>query len=114
MLNRDTVTSDRKFDDSTVQQFNELRSLDLLLHQIQHCTCHSDNAGSNRRLRDGRKLARMQRGQFLPCLFRLRDLRGIDRSEVKINRWNGMIWQAVLGKIITAHRWIDYLDISVA
>jgi hypothetical protein len=56
----------------------------------------------------------MQGRQFLACLLKLGDLRRLDRSEVKINRRDGMIRQAVFRKIVAAHRWIDYFDIFVA
>ena len=60
------------------------------------------------------EFTRMQGRQFLPRLFELRDLRRIDCAEVKINRRNGVVRQAVFGKIFTAHHWIDDLDIFVA
>ena len=86
----------------------------ILLHQLQHRRSHSDHPGSNSRFGNGCEFTRMQGRQFLPRLFELRDLRRIDCAEVKINRRNGMIRQAVFGKIFTAHRGIDDLDVFVA
>src|SRR5881394_4254250 len=70
-----------------------------LLHQLQHRRSHSDHSGSNRRLGNGCEFTRMQGGQFLPRLFELRDLRRIDCADVKINRRDGVVRQAVFGKI---------------
>src|SRR6476659_7620957 len=81
----------------------------LLLHEIQHRCNHSDHPGSNSWLRDRCEFTRMQGRQFLPRLFELLDLCRIDRAEVKIHRWNGVVRQAVFGKIVAAHGWIDHL-----
>ena len=56
----------------------------------------------------------MQGGQFLPRLFELRDLRRIDCADVKINRGDGVVRQAVLGKIFATHHCVDNLYILVA
>src|SRR4029450_1414010 len=90
------------------------RSKLVLLHQIQHCSRHSDNSCPDRWFGNRGEFTRMQGGQFLPRLPGLGDLRWLDRPEVKINRWDGMIRQAVFRKIVAAHRWIDDLDIFVA
>ena len=56
----------------------------------------------------------MQGRQFLSSLFELRDLRRIDCADVKIDRGNGVIGEALFGKVFTTHRGIDDLDVFVA
>ena len=56
----------------------------------------------------------MQGWQFFSTLFVLRNLRWLDCAEVKIHRWNGVVRQAVFGKIVAAHCWVDNLDVFVA
>src|SRR5512133_1987058 len=62
-----------------------------LLHQLQHCRNHSDHPGSNSRLGNGCEFTRMQGRQFFSRLFKLRDFRWLDCSEMKINRRNGVV-----------------------
>src|SRR5437870_2574565 len=80
----------------------------LFLHQFQHGAGHADDPDADCRLRHRRELARMQGWQFFSLLFELCDLRWIDRAEVKVNRRDGMVRQAVFGKVFTTHRGIDH------
>lgn len=86
----------------------------LLLHQFEHGARHSNDPNTDRWFGNGREFARMQGWQFFSRLLVLRDLRRLDCSEMKINRRDGVVRQTVFGKIVTAHRWIDDLDIVVA
>ena len=62
----------------------------------------------------GANLLECRVGNSFPACLNSAIFAGIDCAEVKINRWNGMVRQAVFGKIVTAHRWIDDLDVFVA
>ena len=62
----------------------------------------------------GANLLECRVGNSFPACLGLRHLRRIDGAEVKINRRNGAIRQAVFGKVFTTHGGIDDLDVFVA
>src|SRR5436190_9970576 len=86
----------------------------VLLHQLEYATRHSDDSNTDRWFGNGREFTRMQSRQFLPRLFELRDLRWIDCAHVKIDRRDGIVWQAVFGEIFATHHCIDNLHVVVA
>ena len=62
----------------------------------------------------GANLLECRVGNSFPAFLNSAIFAGIDCAEVKINRRNGMVRQAVFGKIFAAHRRIDDLHIFIA
>src|SRR5205085_9724354 len=89
-------------------------SYQSLFHEFEHSGRHGSNRRSNRGLRDGCELARVQARQRRSSLITLRDLHGIDGTDVKINGGDGVVGQAVLRKIFTAHGGVDQFDVLIA